>query len=1308
MNILITNLQIIGTICYIGALLLALRLVKFPNWRRPAWIMAAGMLLLALLGSSNILQWTGLNTELDEYDNYLAVSVPLLWLFLLYTVVYEQIANRLRPYKTVFESVGSGIAIINPDTSIWLANSRMADMIGLPLSAIVGRRSFLDFIAEPDRDTLRSQHESCTEDGDRNYSREFALVDMHGSSHIVGGTLSGIPGTKRTVLSVQDITAEKQTQEKADALAGFREAVMETANAWIMIFDTDGRVRFWNDAAERISGYSADDMLGTADIWTRLKPICEGSEAFAQVWDDIFANHQSVDDVRTAIETKDGEYRTILWSADIIHSGAGSVLGVVAIGQDVTEQARARQELQSMAAEQRVLLDNVPVMIFWKDIEGRFIRVNRAFADLYGLEPSDFVGRTVKDLEPQHAEMLANQDAEVVRTGRAKRDLTRIFHGPDGDRWLSTDKVPYFDAEENIAGIIGFTADVTERQRAYHALVSAQKRSTHLASFREYVMQTANVWLCMFDDQWQLTLWNREAERISGYSADEVLFSGRVFELLYPDPDYRRQVITTLKHRMEREAETFEAETRIQCKDGFSRRMDWHVARLDSPDGEFLGMITIGVDVTSARETEDRQMMDLRILRVLNESADSREMISGILKELSEFTDCNTMAIRLSRADDYPYAEHIGLPETLVTAHSCLCRYDGAGEPIRDDNGHRILHGLKGRIIDGDIDHELSFFTSGGSFWTNEFQELISSSHNEDWNFDETIHARLHHSSVAIIPLQWGGNTVGILEIADREGGLFVESLINYLEDLASSITVAVRRRIAEEALQKERNFSETVVQNAPTVIIGLDQAGRVTLFNSLAESLTGYSADEMMNHIFWRHLLPAGEIQDFKEAFTALRSGETPPPFDTHIISTSGGQRLINWRATALSDPGGGVWQVIIIGIDVTEHRNLERRIRQSQRMEAIATLAGGIAHDLNNALHSVLSNVELLQLQGDMTEAQQNSTRAIEDAVNHASSITQQVTAMAAPADSEKCSVDLNLCINSVMGLLKGVRDRRIELRKDLSDDLPPVLADATQMEQVIMNLCVNALHAMPSGGELLVTTETVVADKKMMHRNPDLTAGDEYVRIQVIDNGVGMEDDILAQVFDPFFTTRKEEGGTGLGLAISYSIVQNHNGSIVVDSVPGEGTTFTIYLPYVDEEIVQVPDTDEAVQTGSETLLLVEDHDMVRQNLGRLISDLGYRVIQAKTGLEACGIYQDHYREIDTVVLDINMPEMNGVETFEKLRTISPTVTGLFITGFVNGEYVPNGTPEGIMGTLKKPFTISKLSRSLRNVISGSPIE
>ncbi|MFO7948233.1 MAG: PAS domain S-box protein [Armatimonadota bacterium] len=1307
MNPLITNLQVIGTICYIGALLLALRLVKFPNWRRPAWIMAAGMLLLILLGSSNILQWTGLNTELDRYENYLAVSVPLLWLFLLYTVVYEQIANQLRPYKTVFEAVGSGIAILNPDTSIWLANTRIADMVGLPLEAIVGRRSFLDFVAEPERDSLRSYHRACTQEGSRNLSHEFALVDVNGSSRIVAATISSIPGTGRTVLTVQDITAEKQTEQKADALAGFREAVMETANAWIMIFDTEGRARFWNDAAERISGYSADDMLGRPNIWTELKPICEGQQSFAQVWNNIIENHRPVEDLRTAIETKDGEYRTILWSADIIRSSSGSMLGVVAIGQDVTEQARARQQLQSMAAEQRVLLDNVPVMIFWKDVEGHFIRVNQAFADLYGLEPSDFVGKTVADIEPRHAQKLAEQDAEVVRTGRAKRDLTRVFHGPDGDRWLSTDKVPYYDAQENIAGIIGFTADVTDRQRAYQALVNAQRRSTHLASFREYVMQTANVWVAMFDDEWQLTLWNKEAERISGYCADEVLFSDRAFELLYPDPDYRQQIMNTLKHRMERQSETFQAETRIHCRDGSTRRIDWHVARLDSPDGEFLGMITIGVDVTGARETEERQMMDLRVLRVLNESADSQEMISGILDELSEFTDCETMAIRLSRADDYPYAEHVGLPEKLVTAHSCLCRYDAAGEPARDENGDRILHGLKGCIIDGTIDPKLPFFTDGGSFWTNTFQELMASPHNEDWSFDDTIHAELNHSSVAVIPLRWGGNTVGTLEIGDTEGGLFARSLINYIEDLASSITVAVRRRIAEEALQKERNFSETVVQNAPTLIIGLDQAGRVTLFNALAESLTGYETGEIMNHVFWRHLLPAGEMQEFKQAFSTLRSGEVPPPFDTHIISKNGDQRLINWRATALSDPGGGVWQVIIIGIDVTEHRNLERRIRQSQRMEAIATLAGGIAHDLNNALHSVLSNVELLQLQGEMNEAQRNSIKSIENAVKHASSITQQVTAMAAPADSEKCAIDLNLCINSVMGLLKGVRDRRVALLKNLSEDLPPILADATQIEQVIMNLCVNALHAMPDGGELLVTTDTVVAGEKMVHRNPDLKAGDEFVRIQVTDTGVGMDEDTLTQIFDPFFTTRKDEGGTGLGLAISYSIIQNHNGSIVVDSAPGEGTTFTIYLPYVDEAIVEVSDSDEAVETGSETLLLVEDHDMVRQNLGRLISNLGYTVIEAKTGREALDIYQDRYREIDTVLLDINMPEMNGVETFEKLRAVSPAVTGLFITGFVNGEYVPNGTPEGIMGTLRKPFTISKLSRSLRRLISGSSI-
>jgi CheY-like chemotaxis protein len=267
--------------------------------------------------------------------------------------------------------------------------------------------------------------------------------------------------------------------------------------------------------------------------------------------------------------------------------------------------------------------------------------------------------------------------------------------------------------------------------------------------------------------------------------------------------------------------------------------------------------------------------------------------------------------------------------------------------------------------------------------------------------------------------------------------------------------------------------------------------------------------------------------------------------------------------------------------------------------------------------------------------------------------------------------------------------------------------VVGDATQIEQVTMNLCVNALQAMPDGGELTVCTDTVIAEDDIAVQNPDLKRGREYVRMVVEDTGIGMDEETLLKVFDPFFTTRDDDGGTGLGLAISYRIVKSHDGSISVQSTPGLGTTFTVYLPAADETQSPAEKPVQGIQTGTETLLLVEDHDSVRQSLSQLVSSLGYRVITARTGPDAIEVYRERGEHIDMVILDINMPGMTGVEAFRKIREISADVQGLFITGFVGEASIAHERPEGILGVIRKPFTISQLSRNLRRALAGATL-
>jgi CheY-like chemotaxis protein len=256
--------------------------------------------------------------------------------------------------------------------------------------------------------------------------------------------------------------------------------------------------------------------------------------------------------------------------------------------------------------------------------------------------------------------------------------------------------------------------------------------------------------------------------------------------------------------------------------------------------------------------------------------------------------------------------------------------------------------------------------------------------------------------------------------------------------------------------------------------------------------------------------------------------------------------------------------------------------------------------------------------------------------------------------------------------------------------------------------MNLCVNALQALEDGGSVDVRTREVTAPDGSDASAGDLEPGVDYVRITVADTGRGMSSDTLARIFDPFFTTREDEGGTGLGLAVAYGIVSAHGGSIGVQSELGRGTTFNVYLPAAPGAEVSSTSSEEDLERGSETIMLVDDNDGVRANIKQLLTALGYEVIEAVNGVEAVAAYENGARDVDLYMLDVNMPQMNGVEAFSRVLELKPDAKGLLITGFVSENVNMTELPDGIMGVLRKPFTIRQLSRSLRIALEGRQLE
>jgi nitrogen-specific signal transduction histidine kinase/ActR/RegA family two-component response regulator len=388
----------------------------------------------------------------------------------------------------------------------------------------------------------------------------------------------------------------------------------------------------------------------------------------------------------------------------------------------------------------------------------------------------------------------------------------------------------------------------------------------------------------------------------------------------------------------------------------------------------------------------------------------------------------------------------------------------------------------------------------------------------------------------------------------------------------------------------------------------------------------------------------------------------------------------------------------------DLTETRKLERQLQQSQKLEAVGQLAGGVAHDFNNMLTIILGYSDLLLDSLNERDPLRESVLAIDEAATRAARLTRQLLAFSRRQVLQFEVLDINAVVAGIREMAQRLIGEDITLTVSLQPDLRRVRADSAQLEQVIMNLAVNARDAMPRGGSLTIETRNVGLDADYAAQyNSEVRPG-EYVLLAVSDTGHGMDKATLAHIFEPFFTTKEPGKGTGLGLAMAFGIVRQSGGHIAAYSEPGLGATFKIYLPIVAEDShVPSPTTNKrTVTAGTETILLVEDEDAVR-NLARLIlTRQGYTVLEARNGGEALLLWERHGEEVDLLVTDVVMPHMSGRQVADRLRALRPSIRVLFLSGYTDDAVIRHGVIDAGVPFLQKPFKADSLAQKVREAL------
>ena len=506
-------------------------------------------------------------------------------------------------------------------------------------------------------------------------------------------------------------------------------------------------------------------------------------------------------------------------------------------------------------------------------------------------------------------------------------------------------------------------------------------------------------------------------------------------------------------------------------------------------------------------------------------------------------------------------------------------------------------------------------------------------------------------------------------------------------------------RKHAEKALRESEEKYRNILKNIDDGYFEVDIAGNFTFLNDSMCKIIGYPKNELMGMNYRKYMDEENANKAFLIFNKVYRTGISTKTLDWKITRKDGSENFVETVVSLIKDSNGNEIGFRSVARDVNERKQLESQLQQAMRMDSIGKLAGGIAHDFNNLLMGIQGRTSLMLFDKDFSHPDFEQLKGIEDHVISAVDLTKQLLGFARGGKYEVKATDINELIKKSSQMF-GRTKKEIKIHRKHQKNIWAVETDQGQIEQILMNLYVNAWQAMPNGGDLYIQTENVKLDENYV-RAFEIASG-RYVKISVIDTGIGMDESTQQRIFEPFYTTKGMGRGTGLGLASTYGIIKNHGGFIDVYSEIGKGTTINIYLPSSDKMVVEAKQLTRKIEKGDGTILIVDDEEIITEVGGQLLKRLGYLVMTAKSGQEALELYEGNMTDIDMVILDMIMPGMSGGETHDRLKEINPNIKILLSSGYsINGQ-AQEILDRGCNGFIQKPFNITELSKKVRNVL------
>ncbi len=567
----------------------------------------------------------------------------------------------------------------------------------------------------------------------------------------------------------------------------------------------------------------------------------------------------------------------------------------------------------------------------------------------------------------------------------------------------------------------------------------------------------------------------------------------------------------------------------------------------------------------------------------------------------------------------------------------------------------------------------------------------------------ETVRSIEPHVPVIIVT---GTGSEEIAVKALKQGASdYVIKRTKHIRKLPQTILAAIekeslkeQREQAKAALRESEEKYRLVIENANDAIF-IAQDETLKFVNPKTEIMIGYSAEELAEMPFMNIIHPEDRDMVFNRYLKRIEGKEPPNLYSFRILSKSGKDLEVELNAVRINWEGRPATLSFLR--DITEKRKLEAQLRQAQKMEAIGTLSGGIAHDFNNILGIILGNAELAMDDVPEWNTARGNLEEIRNACFRAKGVVQQILSFSRQTETEQKPIRVVPIIEESLKLLRASIPSSIEIFQDVQTDVDTILGNPTQIHQVLINLCTNAAHAMEEGGSLMITLTDRLLDESDVNRYPDVPPG-RYVKLSVKDTGCGIAPEIMNRVFDPYFTTKDVDKGTGMGLAMVHGIVKGHKGGLSVRSKPGEGSTFDILFPTVDQQYIQEARVNGGLPRGDENILFVDDEEAMVNINRRRLERLGYQVETRTNPFEALKLFRTHPDRFDLVITDTTMPGMTGDVLAQKLMEIRPNTPVLLCTGYSDRIDKDKVGKMGIAGFAMKPLGADELARTVRALL------